>query len=635
MEKAEKVGEKGAGSSGEKRDKGENVLSFGSMSLIGSLPEFSGIRETVTVREFVDKILQAKSLVSAWDDGVALTVAKLKITGPTREFIAANEQTTPYKTLEELSKVLIKQFSVPEDLSTLHVELSRMSQLPTESVRSWGARIKGIGAKLLRVSGKMDTAFLQNLLKVRRRSEKRGFIENRCSHFKEAKGNARTEDHKGDLNGIVNIRNFKETFSEFNKQRRPLSLAGDAEDLDTSAGTVIRKKRREAVLDVDNKDTSPEIVQDDKRRLVAVVVHVNRIKRYHMETFPYQPVEERDEGNWEQIEEDTDEIIDSPLFPYPTSDEETELSVEEEGTSETEEADTPVVVKEGDDTERTARLPMASMRPTRKPSLKKTWVLRSKGPVPEEDWIPPPERAKVKATKRVTFAPDTLSVVTESIPKDVISAEKGTISGHSMLDKLLQLAEMNNFIAYMCVLWQITTLKPIMSIAEWGSGDILEIQKGEGALFLKKGSVLMSGDTWILTFDLTFEPYRWTAQTIIEETTKFITLNTAAQRRLSPYLITPNQLFQTLQNISLKLPTDRTLAVPLSPDSIFIYYHWADLRTMAVANQLRMFLTIPLKTFDRSYNLFQSIPIPMRIQGTPLAMIWNPKADFLAISNDR
>ena len=50
-------------------------------------------------------------------------------------------------------------------------------------------------------------------------------------------------------------------------------------------------------------------------------------------------------------------------------------------------------------------------------------------------------------------------------------------------------------------------------------------------------------------------------------------LNTAAQRKLSPYLITPSQLFQILQNITLKLPADRTLAVPLSSDSIFISYH--------------------------------------------------------------
>ena len=50
----------------------------------------SGTRGTVTVREFVDKIPKAKSF--AWDEGVALT---LKIAGRAKEFISANEQSTP------------------------------------------------------------------------------------------------------------------------------------------------------------------------------------------------------------------------------------------------------------------------------------------------------------------------------------------------------------------------------------------------------------------------------------------------------------------------------------------------------------------------------------------------------------
>jgi hypothetical protein len=169
IEKVEKVEDKG-GKGPEKvplSGQGENLLTFGSLTLIGSLPEFSGIRGTLAVREFVGKILQAKTLVPSWDDSTALTIAKLKITGPAREFIAANEENSLYKSFDELSKALIKQYSIPEDISTLQVELSQMSQMANESVRAWGARIKGIGAKLLRVSGKMDTTFLQNLLKVR------------------------------------------------------------------------------------------------------------------------------------------------------------------------------------------------------------------------------------------------------------------------------------------------------------------------------------------------------------------------------------------------------------------------------------------------------------------------------------
>ena len=52
-----------------------------------------------------------------WEDATALTIAKLKITGPTREFIAANAETSPYKSFDDLSKAVIKQHSVPEGIS--------------------------------------------------------------------------------------------------------------------------------------------------------------------------------------------------------------------------------------------------------------------------------------------------------------------------------------------------------------------------------------------------------------------------------------------------------------------------------------------------------------------------------------
>ena len=98
---------------GKEGGKGRSVLSYGNTCLIGSISEFSGIRGTVTVRESVDNISQAKSLVHAWDDwGVALTMVKLPITGPAREFISVNEQSTPDKTLDELSKALIKPCSI-------------------------------------------------------------------------------------------------------------------------------------------------------------------------------------------------------------------------------------------------------------------------------------------------------------------------------------------------------------------------------------------------------------------------------------------------------------------------------------------------------------------------------------------
>ena len=111
-------------------------------------------------------------------------------------------------------------------------------------------------------------------------------------------------------------------------------------------------------------------------------------------------------------------LLTSLCFPILPLDQEAEMKAKEEGTLVTdEEVGAPVVVKEGDDAENITRLPVPEMRPTKEAPLKKTWALRSKGPVPEVDWIPPPERAKLKVKKKVAFAPDTLSAVTELPPK--------------------------------------------------------------------------------------------------------------------------------------------------------------------------------------------------------------------------
>ena len=395
------------------------------------------------------------------------------------------------------------------------------------------------------------------------------------------------------------------------------------------------------------------------------------------------------------------------------------------------------------------------------------------------------------------------------------------------------------------VVWLFTIFEPLQTATPWDVGDIHEVQKREGAVFLKKGHVLLTGDSWTLTLDLTYKPYQWAAQTIIEESNKFLSwvhypaiphpslevetgdkdegvrfsnpliqhykeearhlkvratkllenilqlqlvsaipytdedvslikprdtqgksprnkrgmidiggkalkwlfgtatdadleklsqkideihtegddlvhllqeqasvlnisaknikknrediksltevmkkltaetqtlknqltntswsiwkslvstghiqisfrrvnvallelqdeimslvqaLETTAQNRLSPYLVPPNQLFQILQNISLGLPGDLTFAIPLSPDSTFMYYHWSDVKTLALEDRLRIFVAIPLKTFDRKYDLFQIIPIPITIGETSWTLIRNPKVGFIAISSDR
>ena len=57
--------------------------------ILRSIPEFSGERNSIPVREFTEKIETAKALVG-WEDRVAISIVRLKVTGPARSFLAAD-----------------------------------------------------------------------------------------------------------------------------------------------------------------------------------------------------------------------------------------------------------------------------------------------------------------------------------------------------------------------------------------------------------------------------------------------------------------------------------------------------------------------------------------------------------------
>jgi hypothetical protein len=134
------------------------------LGLLSSIPEFSGERSGIPVREFVEKIENAR-LMAKWDDPMTISVLKLKLTGAAREFIASNQELLKKTKVEDFTEVLIKQFSRPEDLATLHHELARLTQRPVESMRAWGARIKELGARFLRLTS--DSPLLKEMLQAR------------------------------------------------------------------------------------------------------------------------------------------------------------------------------------------------------------------------------------------------------------------------------------------------------------------------------------------------------------------------------------------------------------------------------------------------------------------------------------
>jgi len=130
--------------------------------ILRSIPEFSGHKDTIPVREFTEKIETAKALVG-WDDQVATSIVRLKVTGPARSFLAADERAKDCKDLKTILNILISQFDRKEDLATLHHELARMAQYSNETMKEWGARIKKIGARFLRVTA--ESPLLKEMLR--------------------------------------------------------------------------------------------------------------------------------------------------------------------------------------------------------------------------------------------------------------------------------------------------------------------------------------------------------------------------------------------------------------------------------------------------------------------------------------
>ena len=112
-------------------------------------------------------------------------------------------------------------------------------------------------------------------------------------------------------------------------------------------------------------------------------------------------------------------------------------------------------------------------------------------------------------------------------------------------------------------------------------------------------------------------------------------LEVTAKNRLSPYIISPEQLFKILQNVSLELPAEMSLAVPLRPDSTYVYYHWSDVQAAATGNMIRLFINIPLKSLERNFELFQLLPMPSYVKGTKYSIIAKPTTEYISVNYDR
>src|SRR5258705_10190775 len=99
------------------------------------------------------------------------------------------------------------------------------------------------------------------------------------------------------------------------------------------------------------------------------------------------------------------------------------------------------------------------------------------------------------------------------------------------------------------------------------------------------------------------------------------TLDVTSQGKLSPYILGPSDLFQTLQQISLQLPSHLSFVVPLREDIIFSYHKWATVHSAALGEVTKLFIEIPLKDSNQYFHTYRVLPWPSIINGTDMPLI--------------
>lgn len=112
----------------------------------------------------------------------------------------------------------------------------------------------------------------------------------------------------------------------------------------------------------------------------------------------------------------------------------------------------------------------------------------------------------------------------------------------------------------------------------------------------------------------------------------FTSLELTKLNKLSPYLISPTKLQNILSAIISKLPENLQLITSIEPKSLFYYYDLVVTRAILDNNNIRIFVEIPLKSRDNSFNLYQVIPLPFKKNNVSFYI--EPELPYFAINKD-
>ena len=91
----------------------------------------------------------------------------------------------------------------------------------------------------------------------------------------------------------------------------------------------------------------------------------------------------------------------------------------------------------------------------------------------------------------------------------------------------------------------------------------------------------------------------------------YLGIDAMRQGKLSTMLIPPEKLSTYLNKIKQQLRTGSTLPLVVTQQTIYMYYDFIESVALLVNGHIiRIFLRIPLKYVDRTFTLYEALPIP-------------------------
>ena len=171
---------------------------------------------------------------------------------------------------------------------------------------------------------------------------------------------------------------------------------------------------------------------------------------------------------------------------------------------------------------------------------------------------------------------------------------------------------------------QLTYLRSLDSLVKFNSKSVKSLSENVK-------SMMLNSQQWMNKVDATVY---WLNVTLYNETSVFVYirqlefailqlhtqikdtlsgLDSTMGGKLSVNLIPPTLLQSVLRSIVAHLPDGYTLFTGIQLNDMYLYYECIDVTVFADHHNIRLLLTVPMKTFDRHFTLYRLVTLPHRV----------------------